>query len=226
MKIDPHSRFVLIGDSITDAGREKPVGEAYPWNAAGLGNGYVNQVAALLTAVYPERNIRVTNVGLSGNTTRDLKDRWKTDVIDLAPDWLSIFIGINDVWRHFDAPLAEEKQVHLDEYEKNLESLVSRTLKEVKSLKGLVLIAPYYIEGNRQDPMRKMMESYAAAVKRISSKYQTHFVDTQAAFDRVLAHLYSATLGWDRIHPLPSGHMVIARALLECLDFDFKHAAQ
>ena len=27
---------------------------------------------------------------------------WKADVLDLRPDWLSVMIGINDVWRQFD----------------------------------------------------------------------------------------------------------------------------
>ena len=61
-------------------------------------------VDALLGAVYPERMIRVINMGVSGNTTRDLKARWQTDVLDLKPDWLSIMIGANDVWRQYDSP--------------------------------------------------------------------------------------------------------------------------
>jgi lysophospholipase L1-like esterase len=28
-----------------------------------------------------------------------LNARWQRDVLDLSPDWLSIMIGINDVWR-------------------------------------------------------------------------------------------------------------------------------
>ena len=57
-----------------------------------------------LGAVYPERMIRVINMGVSGNTTRDLKARWQRDVLDLKPDWLSIMIGANDVWRQYDSP--------------------------------------------------------------------------------------------------------------------------
>ncbi len=221
MKIGQDARLVMIGDSITDAGRDKPIGEAYPWSPGGMGSGYVSQVTAWLTAVYPARKIRVTNMGLSGNTTRDLKARWKTDVLDLKPDWLSIFIGINDVWRHFDAPLALEKQVPLKEYAKNLNDLVLLTKKNLKALKGLILIGPYYIEMNEDDSMKQLMKQYAAVVKETAKKHGAIFVDTQAAFDEVLQSTYSATLGWDRIHPLPVGHTVIARAVLKALDFEF-----
>ncbi|MCG6198000.1 GDSL family lipase, partial [Anoxybacillus sp. LAT_38] len=74
----------------------------------------------LLQAVYPELGIRVVNKGISGNTVRDLKARWKEDVIAQKPDWVSIMIGINDVWRQYDLPLMKEKHVYLDEYETTL----------------------------------------------------------------------------------------------------------
>jgi lysophospholipase L1-like esterase len=101
MKIEPGSKLVMIGDSITDAERARPVGEGL---FSAQGRGYVSMVDALLGAVYPRHAIRVVNMGVSGNTVRDLKARWQTDVLDLKPDWLSILIGDNDVWRQFDTP--------------------------------------------------------------------------------------------------------------------------
>ena len=87
MRIEPNSKLVMIGDSITDANRVKPIGEGL-FDA--YGKGYVCQVEALLTTAYPTRRIRVVNQGLSGNTVRDLKNRWQQDVLDLKPDWVSI----------------------------------------------------------------------------------------------------------------------------------------
>jgi len=46
-------------------------------------------------------------------------------------------------------------------------------------------------------------------------------VDTQAAFDRVLAHQHSAAIAWDRIHPNHVGHSVLARAFLDGIGFDW-----
>src|SRR5437868_3690371 len=113
MIIQPNSKLVMIGDSITDCGRTRPIAEA-PYDA--LGNGYVSLVNGLITATNPELRLRILNMGISGNTVRDLKARWQSDVLALEPDWLSILIGINDVWRHFDMPLQSELQVPLDEY--------------------------------------------------------------------------------------------------------------
>src|ERR1019366_2799740 len=109
MNIQPGSKLLFIGDSITDCTRARPVGEGL-FNA--LGTGYVALVDALLGAAIPERQIRVVNMGTGGHTIRDLKSRWETDVLALKPDWLSIMIGINDVWRQFDLP--RQPETHVD----------------------------------------------------------------------------------------------------------------
>lgn len=213
MKLLKNSKLVMIGDSITDAGRAQPVGEGL---GETLGRGYVALVDALLGAAYPELGIRVVNMGTSGNTVRDLKTRWQRDVLDLKPDWLSVMIGINDVWRQFDSPRQPEIAVPLDEYEQTLDELVARTLPNVQ---GLVLMTPFYIEPNKSDAMRARMDEYGAVVKQLAQKHNALFVDTQAAFDDVLTHCYPATLAWDRVHPGQVGHMVLARAFLKAMDF-------
>jgi lysophospholipase L1-like esterase len=212
MIIQPNSKLVIIGDSITDCERARPVGEGL---FEATGKGYVSLVEALLTARYPAHRIRVVNVGSSGNTVRDLKARWQTDVIDLKPDWLSIMIGINDVWRQFDCPMQSEWHVLPEEYERTLDELLHWT---APLLKGLVLVTPYFIEPNRADAMRSKMDTYGTIVRKLAEKYQAHFVDTQAAFDQVLDHVHPMSLAWDRVHPNRTGHMIIARAFLKVLE--------
>ncbi len=213
MIIENNSKLVMIGDSITDCGRARPVGEGL-FDA--LGKGYVAAIEATLTAAAPERRIRVVNMGTSGNTVRDLKARWQTDVVDLNPDWLSIMIGINDVWRQFDSPLQTDQHVLISDYATTLEALVSSTRP---SLKGLVLMTPYIIEPNRDDAMRVVMDAYGAIAKDIGARYSAVVIDTQAALDRVLATLHPMALAWDRIHPNAAGHMVLARAFLQAITF-------
>jgi len=124
MKLKQGQKLLFIGDSITDCDRSRPDGEGL-FDATG--RGYVTIVNALLTSTYPELGIRVVNKGISGNTVRDLKARWETDVIDQKPDWLSIMIGINDVWRQYDVPFIKDWHVYIDEYEETLRELVRRT---------------------------------------------------------------------------------------------------
>jgi len=212
-RLPARTRFLFIGDSITDAGRD-PSGEATPWGAPGTGRGYVSFIEAWFGATRPADQIRVINRGTSGHTVRDLAARWQADVLASPPDWLSIMIGINDVWRQFDTPLRTDLHVPLAEYRSVLTELVTRTRPQVK---GLVLATPYLIEPNRADPMRQMMDAYGAVVRELATKHDAIFVDTQAAFDAITAHTHPMTLAWDRIHPNTTGHLALARAFLLAL---------
>ncbi|NIK75916.1 lysophospholipase L1-like esterase [Paenibacillus castaneae] len=215
MKLEKGQKLLFIGDSITDCDRHRPAGEGL---FGALGKGYVGYVDALLQAVYPELGIRVINMGCSGHTVRDLKQRWNEDVIDRKPDWLVVMIGTNDVWRQFDTPFIPEGHVYKDEYEQTLQSLVAQTRPLVK---GLVLMTPFYIESNAQDAMRAAMDEYGAIVKKTANKNDCLFIDTQAAFNTVLKELYAATLAWDRVHPTAAGHMVLAKAFLKSVGFEW-----
>jgi lysophospholipase L1-like esterase len=211
IKLENNASLLFVGDSITDCGRARPIGEANPWNWDDIGNGYVRDVAAILGAAHPEKKIRVRNVGSGGNTVLDLAARWKSDVLELEPTWLSVMIGINDVWRQFDSPLAPERAVDLETYRNTLWQLLDKTRPK---LRGLILMTPFVIEANLSDPMRLRMNEYGAVIKELSAHFDAVFVDTQAAFDALLTHQHPMSVAWDRIHPGPVGHMVIARAFL------------
>ena len=143
MLFEDMDRIVFAGDSVTDMGSAQPVGEGLFDN---LGTGYVRIIDNMLAAYYPERRIRVTNSGISGNTSRDLLERFQRDVVDLKPDWVSICIGINDVWRQFDTPAMPDGQVLPEEYERNVEQMILQVKGKVK---GIFLLSPYYMEPNR-----------------------------------------------------------------------------
>ena len=211
MKIAPHSKLVLIGDSITDCERARPVGEGL---FGAVGKSYVGLLEGFLGAIHPAHAIRVVNMGTSGHTVLDLKARWQTDVFDLKPDWVSIMIGVNDVWRQFDLPRQTEIHVSPEVYEKTLNELARKTRPKVK---GLIMLAPFYIEPNRADAMRARMDQYGAIVKKIAARHGALFIDTQAAFDEVLQHMHPNAIAWDRVHPNIISHSIIARAFLKAI---------
>ena len=209
-------RLLFIGDSITDCGRARPVGESSEAN--GLGNGYVSLVNALLTAAYPKKHIRVMNTGISGNTVRDLRNRWRTDVISLRPDWVTIMIGINDVWRQFDGLWQPEQFISITEFRATLEHLVETIRPD---LNGLVLMSPYYLQTDGSDAMRQTMDSYRAVVADLAQTHSAVFVDTQVAFDHILVHVPAVHLSGDRIHMGTVGHMILAQAFLKEIGYEW-----
>jgi len=214
MTIQPNSKLLMIGDSITDCGRARPVGEGL---GGALGTGYVALIDAWLQVSVAQPNLRVLNMGTSGDTARDLKRRWQSDVLDLKPDWLSIMIGVNDVWRQFDSPAQTDIHVGLDEYRHTLETLVQTTAPQ---LRGLVLMTPFFIEPNRAEPMRAKLDQYGDVVRALAGQSGAVLVDTQAAFDQVLQTVHPMRLAWDRVHPTLAGHWVAAKAFLQAVATD------
>ena len=214
MLFEKGQTLLLIGDSISDAERARPVGEGL-FNA--WGRSYVADVGALLGCMYPELGLRVINMGISGNQVRDLEARWETDVMEHHPDWVSVLIGINDVWRQFDCPYMPETHFGLKEYEETYERLIQRTLPTVQ---GMILMTPYFMEPNKADPMRARMDEYGAVVKKLADQYNLVFVDLQKGWDELFQHMHPCNIAWDRIHPNQTGHMYIAKQFLRAVGAD------
>ncbi len=82
-------------------------------------------------------------------------------------------------------------------------------------------MTPYYIERDRSDPMRAMMDRYGGEVRRLAEKYQAAFVDAQAAMDLAMREYSPAELAADRVHVNDVGHMILARAFLKAVDFSW-----
>lgn len=216
MLLQPSDRFLFIGDSITDCGRGRL---STGWDTLQqLGNGYVSLVHSALTAVYPDYGIRILNVGVSGDTVRDLEARWQSDVLRLRPTWLSIMIGINDVWRNFDPFIEDGARITLEEFRGSLDHVIQQVRSD---LSGLVMMTPYYLDVDLDAPMRALMDRFGQEVRQVAAQHGAVFVDTQAAFDRVLAWFSPDHLAADRVHVNQAGHMILARALLAALGFDW-----
>ena len=199
-------KIVFAGDSVTDDGRTRPVGEGL-WGA--LGNGFVRMTDTILNVDYPELYIRCVNMGISGYTSRDLLARWESDITALNPDVVVLCIGFNDVWRQFDCPAQPDFSVSPEEYRSNLNAMAEKTTAK------MIWMTPYYLESNGNDPMRKRMDEYGEICKEEAANRGIPCIDLQAAFAEILKHRYPAYITWDRVHPGWTGSLIIARALLK-----------
>lgn len=207
-------RVVFAGDSVTDSGRKRPYGEGL-WE--GLGNGYVRNVDSILSVLYPEMLIHITNVGCSGATSTDMLRDWGENVEKLNPDYVFFMIGANDVWRQFDEPGQYSERYTPEVYKANLESVCERTIKKVKRL---FVISPFYMESNDNDAMKQRMVEYASYAKAVAEKYGATYIDVQGEFDKHLKYRYPAYISWDRVHPNWVGSMIIAKEILKAIEAD------
>ena len=85
--------ILFQGDSITDCGRGNSI--------SGFGDGYAMLVTAQLGLDCPGE-YTFYNKGIGGNRIVDVYARIKEDIINLKPDYMSLLIGVNDVWHEFD----------------------------------------------------------------------------------------------------------------------------
>ena len=201
--------MLFIGDSITDCGRRD---RAFP-----LGDGYVSMFTELATAKHPERNIEWTNMGIGGNRTTHLKERWQSDVIDQRPDRLSIKIGINDLssFRRGD-----RDGVPPQRYRENYDRILTVTRRALGDI-PILLITPFYISTNMDDEVEvavlRMIPEYIEIVEMMSAKYNTLMLNLHDIFQEHLKFRPAHTFCPEPVHPNHAGHMVIANALMEFL---------
>lgn len=218
MLFKDYETIVFAGDSVTDMGSTLPVGDSPLWDA--LGNGYVREIDSMLNAFYPEVHVRVVNSGVNGNTSTEMLERWQRDVLSFEPDYVSLLIGANDVWRQFDSPSYTGQHVLPDETEKNIRTMIEMTVSKVKKM---FIISPYYMEPLKDDPMRARMDEYGAICKRLADEYGCEYVDFQGMYDDYFKYRHSSSIAWDRVHPSRAGAMLMAREFLSHCDFDMLH---
>jgi lysophospholipase L1-like esterase len=177
-------RLLFIGDSITDSGRREAA-------LAPLGSGYVNWFSNLLRVRQPARRLTIMNRGIGGNTAENLADRWQDDVISEQPDALVVNIGINDASRFVTAPLQSPEQAP-DAFAKHLRTCLTRTRTAVGPI-PILLITPFFLSREQDKDfyrgrVARLVPEYSAHMKKLAAEFNTSLLESQTAFERVLAH--------------------------------------
>ena len=208
--IKPGQKVLFTGDSITDCGRRGP--------SAPLGDGYVRMVNDLISAKYPAHNLTIINTGISGNTVRDLFNRWTDDVIRHQPDWLSIKIGINDIHRWLRQ--VPDQAVNPEEFADLYEKILARVKKETKA--QIVLVDPFYMSTDMSpDSWRRLvltdLPKYQKTVSNMVRKYKTRHVKLHDMFKTQLKYTLPDRWCGEPVHPNPSGHLIMAHEWLKVM---------
>lgn len=206
MLLQPNQKIVFVGDSITEAGRRDI--------AAPYGNGYVSMVRNMLIARYPHLNLSFVNRGVSGNTVREIAARYERDVISERPHWLSLMVGINDVYRQFHGDPATA--VFHVEYQATLRLLVHRVQEAFGT--QVILLSPYMIEPDREQPMRRQMEVYAALMAQVAAEFKRYMWTCRRRLLSAARERAAAVVGRS-VSSARVGHALIAREWLRAVGF-------
>lgn len=205
-------KILFYGDSITDAGRDRN-------DLQGTGVGYPLLVKSELGFLQPEQYI-FYNKGISGNRIVDLYARMKADCINLSPDYISILIGVNDVWHEY----TRQDGVCTEKFER-IYSMLIEELQEALPGVRIIILEPFVLPGsatstdeenpNRLEYFQKETPLRAAAAKRVAEKYGLAFVPLQEDFTRLAENYPNEDWLRDGVHPTPAGHQLIKRKWLE-----------
>ncbi|MCK0471860.1 SGNH/GDSL hydrolase family protein [Halalkalibacter sp. APA_J-10(15)] len=205
MQFNNKDRILFIGDSITDSGRKED-NEMIGW-------GYVRLIRDYLHITNPNKSLHVLNKGVSGNRISDLEARWKVDVIDLNPDYLSVSIGVNDVWRQLDHP--EMEQVFPDQYKE----IYIRILEEVKENTNatIILMEPTIIEEDLLAKGNQLLKAYVQVVHEVAEEFEAIVVPTHQAFVTYLEAQNEQPLTTDGVHMNSLGDMLMMKEWIEAV---------
>ncbi len=201
--------ILFQGDSITDAGRHRE------WHDL-TGCGYMTLVSAHLGYHAPAEYTCI-NRGVSGNRITDILARIKCDIINLAPDYMSILIGVNDVWHEF----SRKNGVSADSFEVYYNLLISEVRKSLPDIK-IMILEPFTLRGHANEAwwedFRRETELRAAAARRVAEKNGLPFVPLQARFDEAAEKTSPAYWLHDGVHPSAAGHELIKEEWLKAFD--------
>lgn len=202
-------KFLFQGDSITDAGRIREQNDNF-------GFGYPNLIASDFLK-NRKGQFEFINRGVSGDRVVDLYARMKKDIINLKPDYMSILIGVNDVWHEFSG----KNGVPAERYEKVYNMLIEDILAELPNVK-IFILEPFVLKGagteEDWDCFRPEVELRAEAAKRVAQKHGLIFVPLQEKLDNAVENGDTAYWLSDGVHPTAAGHELIKEALVEAID--------
>lgn len=201
--------IVFIGDSITEWGREG--------DPEDIGTGYVRLVHDFLVTAYPDRRPRILNRGVGGHRITDLEDRWEKDVIDLNPDYVSVSIGINDVWRQLDH--LEDDQVDPEQFEEIFTRLLAR-VKEATNA-GIILMEPTVIMEDIESEGNVLLKPYVNIIRKLAHQFDAALVPAHQQFLDYLKVANGYRLTTDGVHMNPAGNMLMAHSWIGAFEKRF-----
>ena len=204
------TRVLFIGDSITDAGRDRS-------EATDLGKGYPLLIAGKLISQDPTMEFECINRGIGGDKIADLQARWQKDCLALQPDYVSILIGINDTWHNTgdQAIFGTEKSVQ------QFESVYRELLNELQAagICNIVLMEPFVLPvTNNRYGWRKDLDPKIQTVRKLAKEYGTLLIPLDGIFNALgIAYGFSKYTKEDGVHPTIGGHEIIAQSWIDAI---------
>lgn len=189
--LEDGQKIVFLGDSITQAG-----------------NGYVSVVESIIGALAPDMNLTYVNAGVGGHKVTDMLERIGESVIAHDPDWVTISVGINDVWHgHNGVPIEQFR----DRYNELVKRLSKQTVAKLALFTTTVIGEELDNEANRR------LVEYNEHIRKVAKRRKCLLVEMNEAFHGAITdwHKVATDLRFttDGVHTTPIGAYLMAHTL-------------
>ena len=149
--------------------------------------------------------------------------RYEKDFLSVNPDYLSILIGINDVWLGIEL----NEGTPPDKFAELYDEMLTRIENDMPQTKVMIL-EPFVLEGtatannenfpHKWEDFSKQVPVYRDMVKTAAYKHNVLFVPLQEAFDKASAGTDNSLWLSDGVHPAPYGRELIKREWLKAFN--------
>ncbi|MEK4947227.1 SGNH/GDSL hydrolase family protein [Carnobacterium sp. FSL W8-0810] len=210
MKLEANDTILFIGDSITDAGRDRN-------DSHHLGYGYPLMIAGRLLAIYPELNLKVVNRGISGDRVSHLQERWLNDCLRTQPDVVSILIGINDTWHNMGTDVSGSSESMI-QFKSKYQDILTQVKEKTKA--KIVIVEPFLLPypADRRE-WRYDLDQRIQIIRELANEYADEFVSLDGVFHSTgIKSSYQYLTGEDGVHPTVAGHGKIAEEWLKIIE--------
>jgi len=211
--------IVCVGDSITRYGADPS-------------SSYPRRLEQYLAAVLPEQKITVSNKGVDGENSNEMRKRFSKDAIKSGGNLIVIFIGVNDVGHGFTADYPNgggPKGVALPVYLENIRAMIKDARANSQAV--LLVTPPTFFE-DKANNADLMLETYAEDLRKLAIEENVMLADVRKSFVEVIRAYRTScdakdfVLTVDGVHPNSLGNKVITETVLSALGISAGSRAQ
>ena len=147
--------------------------------------GCLLAAACVGAAETADREVIVINKGVGGHASTDGLKRFQRDVVDVEPDWLIVYFGINDAFN-------KRRRAEPEIYRKNMQAIVDRA--RTAGITNIILVTPNPVHQESlekrvgdhpaKDDLNGYLLKYDAIVRELATRNDLSLIDLRALCDQ------------------------------------------
>ena len=210
-----NKKVVFLGDSITQNAIIKS-----------------NEFNGFITLIQEEIDLDIDLIGkgIGGDKVSDLLTRYREDVINLNPDKVFIYIGINDVWHKYDYGTGTD----IDLYENGLRQIINDmkdngievilcTPTVIGENKGEFTLVNQFKDIETMEIMNNDLDDYSDVIRKLSLEFNTELLDLRKIFMQYISennpeNKSKGILTTDGVHMNNNGSKLIADEMIKFIN--------